>query len=561
MAQREYDVLVVGSGAAGGMAAKVLTGHGLEVVVLEAGPSIKNTDFLTHAMPYDFPFRGRGNPQVIRKDGLLAAREQTPFSGYYTKESEHPYTNAPTSGPDKPYKWTGRSRILGGRTLHWGRQSFRLAEFDFKAASIDGFGVDWPFTYADLAPYYDKVEDYVGIQGFKEGLPQIPDGRFLPPFAYNCFEHLIRKAAARKGWRMTALRTAQLSRYHRGRPPCHYCGSCGFGCDIGAFFSSIAVTLPDAAKTGKLTLLTDAVVREVVVDKEGRVRGVSYIDRKSKVERKVRAKVVVLAAGTLESTRILLNSVSRFHPQGMANGSGVLGHYLTDHFTAGQVIGVLPELVGSKIRNDDGKANGSYIPRYSNLGTRHPKFIRGYAIMVKGGSNVFPRHADLIGGFGAGYKKRIKELHPAVVRVYARGEALQIFDSYVEIDREVVDAWGIPVLKFHYKRTDNDYHMLDDAFQNLQELMHEAGAEILSEDKSLSAPGRIIHEMGTTRMGDDPRTSVLNQFCQAHEISNLFVMDGGCWPSSACQNPTETILAIAWRSSDYLAEQFRTGDL
>ena len=360
---------------------------------------------------------------------------------------------------------------------------------------------------------------------------------------------------------MTALRTAQLSRYHRGRPPCHYCGSCGSGCDIGAFFSSIAVTLPDAAKTGKLTLLTDAVVREVVVDQEGRVRGVSYVDRKSKVERKVRAKVVVLAAGTLESTRILLNSVSRFHPEGMANESGVLGHYLTDHFTAGQVIGVLPELVGSKIRNDDGKANGSYIPRYSNLGTRHPKFIRGYAIMVKGGSNVFPGHADLIGGFGAGYKKRIKELHPAVVRIYARGEALQIFDSYVEIDKDVVDAWGIPVLKFHYKRTDNDYHMLDDAFQNLQELMHEAGAEVLSEDKSLSAPGRIIHEMGTTRMGDDPRTSVLNQYCQAHEISNLFVMDGGCWPSSACQNPTETILAIAWRSSDYLAEQFRTGDL
>ncbi len=561
MAQREYDVLVVGSGAAGGMAAKVLTEHGLEVLVLEAGPPVKNTDFLTHAMPYDFPFRGRGNPRVIQKDGPLAAREQTPFSGYYTKESEHPYTNAPTSGPQKPYKWTGRSRILGGRTLHWGRQSFRLAEFDFKAASIDGFGVDWPLSYGDLAPYYDKVEDYVGIQGFKEGLPQIPDGRFLPPFAYNCFEHLIRKAAARKGWRMTALRTAQLSRYHRGRPPCHYCGSCGSGCGIGAFFSSIAVTLPDAAKTGKLTLLTDAVVREVVVDTEGRVRGVSYIDRKSKMERKVRAKVVVLAAGTLESTRILLNSVSRFHPQGMANESGVLGHYLTDHFTAGQVIGVLPELVGSKIRNDDGKANGSYIPRYSNLGSRHPKFIRGYAIMVKGGSSVFPRHADLIGGFGAGYKKRIKELHPAVVRVYARGEALQIFDSYVEIDPEVVDAWGIPVLKFHYKRTDNDYHMLDDAFQNLQELMHEAGAEILSEDKSLSAPGRIIHEMGTTRMGEDPRTSVLNQFCQAHEVSNLFVMDGGCWPSSACQNPTETILAIAWRSSDFLAEQFRTGDL
>ena len=552
---KTYDVLVIGSGATGGMVAKVLTEYGLEVLLLEGGPSIKSSQFLTHAMPYDFPFRGRGSPKKIRADGEQAARESTPFPGYYAEKSLHPYTTP----PGNPFDWSYRSRILGGRSLHWGRQSFRLAEYDFKAASKDGYGVDWPFTYQDLEPYYDKVEEYIGVQGMKEGLPQIPDGKFLPPFAFNCFEHLMRKAARKKNWRLTALRTAQLSRNHRGRPACHYCGSCGSGCDIGAFFSSVAVTLPDALATGKLTLMTDAPVRHVIVDKEGRAKGVGYVDSVSKVDREAYAKVVVLAAGTLESTRIMLNSVSRFYPNGLANSSGVLGHYLTDHFTAGTVVGVLPELVGSKILNDDGKSNGSYIPRFRNLESRHPKFIRGYGIMVKGGSRIFPGHTSSIDGFGADYKKQIKKLHPAVVRVYARGEPLQTFESYVEIDKEVVDAWGIPVLKIHYHRTDNAKHMLSDAFQQLQELMHAAGAEILHEDESLTTPGAVIHEMGTTRMGNDPKTSVLNKYNQSHDIKNLFVVDGGSWPSSTCQNPTQTMLAIAWRASDYLAEQFPTG--
>jgi choline dehydrogenase-like flavoprotein len=331
------------------------------------------------------------------------------------------------------------------------------------------------------------------------------------------------------------------------------------GCDVGAFFSTPAVTLPDALATGKLTLRTDAVVRHVVVDKEGRPKGVGFFDRQSKVYQEAHAKVVVLAASTLESTRIMLNSRSRFHPNGLANSSGVLGHYLTDHFTAGSVVGVLPELRGPEVLNDDGKSNGSYIPRFRNLETRHPKFIRGYAIMVKGGSRIYPGHADLVGGFGAEYKRRIKRDHPAVVTVYARGEPLQTFENRVELDPKVVDAWGIPVLKIHYERTDNDRHMLDDAFDNLQELMRSAGAEVMHADKSLSIPGEISHEMGTTRMGKDPKTSILNRFNQAHDVPNLFVIDAGCWPSSACQNPTETILAMAWRASDYLTEEFRLG--
>ncbi len=554
---KTYDVLIVGSGATGGMAAKVLTEHGFEVLLMEAGPKIDHSDFLTHSMPYDFPFRGRGKPSKIREVGSSAAREITPFTGYYAEKNLHPFTTP----PDNPWAWGTRSRILGGRTLHWGRQSFRLAAYDFKGHSIDGHGSDWPFGYDELAPHYDKVEAYVGIQGIKEGLPQIPDGKFLPPFKLQCFEHLMRKAARKKGWRQTALRTAQLSVPHRGRPACHYCGSCGAGCDIGAFFSTIAVTLPDAMATGKLALMTDAVVRDVLVDKEARAKGVGYYDRVTKDSREAHAKVVVLAGSTLESTQVMLNSTSRHFPNGLANSSGVLGHYLTDHFTAGEITGLLPELVGSEIVNDDGKSNGSYIPRYQNLDGRATDFVRGYGVMVKGGSRIFPGHANLIPGFGEEYKRRIKEYHPAVVHVYARGEPMPVYDSYVEIDKNVVDAWDIPVLRINYKRTDNDRKMLKHAFQTLQELMHTAGAEILQEREFLSTPGSIAHEMGTARMGADPKTSVLNKYCQAHDVPNLFVVDGAAWPSAGCQNPTQTMLAVSWRASDYLAEQARKGDL
>lgn len=556
---KTFDVLIVGTGATGGMAAKVLTGHGLEVLLLESGAAVKPSQFKTHALPFHFPFRGVGSPKTIQRDGGHAASEFTPFKGYYAEFSEHPYVTP----EGNPWDWSLRSRILGGRTLHWGRQSFRLAEYDFKGASTDGYGADWPFTYQDLAPYYDKVEEYIGVQGRAEGLPQIPDGKFLPAFNFNCYEHLMRKAAAKKQWRMTSLRVAQLSRPHRNRPACHHCGSCGNGCDVGAFFSTPAVTLPDALATGKLTLRTNAVVRHVVTDAEGRPKGVGYFDRVTKKYEEAYAKVVILAASTLESTRILLNSKSRQHPTGLANSSGVLGHYLSDHFTAGSITGVLPELVGSPIRNDDGTANASYIPRFRNISasTRHPDFLRGYAIMVRGGSQMFPAHANLIDGFGADYKARIKRLHPARITVYARGEPLQTFGNHIEIDKNVVDAWGIPVLRIHYERTENDRKMLKDAFQNLQELMHAAGAEIQSADESLSTPGAISHEMGTTRMGKNPKTSVLNGHCQSHDMKNLFVVDGGCWPSATCQNPTETMLAVTWRASDYLAAQARKGEL
>ncbi|MDA0207253.1 MAG: GMC family oxidoreductase [Acidobacteria bacterium] len=556
MAIKIYDALVVGTGATGGMAAKVLAEQGLQTLLLESGPTISSGDFLTHAMPYEFPFRGSGSPSRIRRVGRAAASEKTPFDGYYSENDQHPYS-FPKGNP-----WgSSRSRILGGRTLHWGRQSLRLAEYDFKGASIDGQGVDWPFEYRDLEPYYDKVEDYIGVQGMTEGMAGIPDGKFLPPFAFNCFEHLMKKSARKLGWQLTALRTAQLSRPHRGRPACHYCGSCGSGCDIGAFFSTVAVTLPDALATGNLTLQTDSVVRQVLVDEEGRPKGVGYHDRLSKDYREVFAKVVVLAASTLESARIMLNSTSRHHPNGLANSSGALGHYLTDHISVGNIVGVLPDLVGGDILNEDGKSNGSYIPRFQNVGSRNPDFIRGYAIMVKGGARIFPGQAREVDGFGPAYKRRIKALHPAMVNVYARAEPLPIYDSYVEIDRDLVDAWGIPALHINYKRTDNDYKIQKHSFQSMLELMHTARVEILSANDTLATPGTVSHELGTARMGHDRKTNVLNAYNQAHDAKNLFVVDGACWPSSACQNPTLTMLAIAWRASDYLVEQYRKNEL
>jgi choline dehydrogenase-like flavoprotein len=556
MATTIYDVVIVGTGATGGMAAKVLAEHGLQTLLLESGPSISSADFLTHSMPYEFPFRGSGSPSKARRVGRAAASERTPFVGYHAENDQHPY-----SFPEgNPWAWS-HSRILGGRTLHWGRQSLRLAEYDFKGASIDGQGVDWPFTYSDLEPYYDKVEEYIGVQGMYEGLPQIPDGKFLPPFAFNCYEHLMKKAAHKMGRHLTALRTAQLSRAHRGRPACHYCGSCGSGCDIGAFFSTIAVTLPDALATGNLKLQTDSVVRHVLIDKEGRPKGVGYHDRLTKNYREVFAKVVVLAGSTLESTRIMLNSTSPRYPNGLANSSGVLGHYLTDHISVGNISGALPDLVGGTILNEDGKSNGSYIPRFQNIDKPHPDFVRGYGIMVKGGASSFPGQAMSFDGFGAAYKRKIKALHPAMVNVYARGEPLPVYGSYIEIDRNLVDHWGIPSLHIHYKRTDNDERIRKHAYESILELMHTAKLEILSARDTLSTPGTINHEMGTARMGHDPKTNVLDAYNQAHDAKNLFVVDASCWPSSGCQNPTLTMLAIAWRASDYLAEQYRKGEL
>jgi choline dehydrogenase-like flavoprotein len=486
---------------------------------------------------------------------------------FYIKDSEHPYTTA----PGKPFHWV-RARIVGGKTLHWGRLSWRLSDLDFKAAQHDGFGDDWPISYAEIAPYYDRIEEFIGVSGDRDGLSYLPDGKFMPPMNLTCGEQLLRKGAEKTGRVGIVSRVAMLTGaprpWMKGRARCHFCGDCGNGCDVGAMFSSVASTLPIAQATGRMTLRPNSVVRHIIVDtKTGKAKGVACIDRVTNQEFEALGKVIILGASTLESTRILMNSRSRQHPNGLGNSSGVLGHYLVDHFGGIGASGFFHTLAGRDPVNEDGKASGLFIPRFRNLNneTRHSRFIRGYGFECAAGTRRFPGYAKnpaLAGGFGSEFKKKVRRWYTAPVFMTTRAEMLARFENYVEIDPNgVVDAWGIPVLKINIEHSDNERHMARDAAETSEEILRAAGAEVLSTGGRLTAPGRIIHELGTARMGTDPKKSVLNKFNQCWDVKNLFVVDGAAFVSSANQNPTLTILALTMRACEYLAEEYRGGRL
>ena len=546
----KYDVAIVGSGACGGWAAMALSEAGFKVIVLEAGSRIDAARDFHHRWPYQLPFHGAGQPGLLRK----YFKGSTEFNyRIMIDDRENPYTTP----ADKPFRWS-RSRVLGGRTLHWGRVSDRMSDFDFKAASRDGYGDDWPIDYADVAPYYDRVERFIGVSAEAIGLPQFPDGVFLPPMPMNCAETIFTAASRRLGWPVTQRRVAQLTKMWNNRPPCHYCGNCGNGCDVGAMFSTIAVTLPPAMKTGNVTVLCDSVVSHVLMNAENKARGVRYIERYTKRTVEVEASTVVLAGSSLENTRLLLNS----EKGGLANSSGVLGQYLMDQVSGAGVTGFLPQLKGTAIRNDDGKAGGIYIPNFLNLTKAKGKFIRGYAMSASGGAAQFPAFAPTLSGFGHDYKKHVKELYPAFARVWlSGGEMLARKDNFVEIDPEVKDHWGIPVLRIHCTHSDNDQLIYNDFFERAQELFHTAKGEITNARPALGAPGSLIHEVGTCRMGSDPKTSVLNSFCQTHDVPNLYVFGGGCFVSTGDKHPTLTMMALAARGCDHLIERGRKGEV
>ena len=546
--KKTYDAIVVGSGAAGGIAAKELTEGGLQVLLLEAGPRLDPVkDFLTHRWPYEMPFRGFDRPGDRQKfyPNQIYTDEYT--RGSYIEDPQHPYTTP----PDQPYTWV-RSRCVGGKILHWSRNARRLSNHDFKAAERDGYGENWPLTYEELAPYYDKVESFIGVSGSIENIPHLPDGKYLPPFPLNCGERIVQKLAPTVGLGMRVIpkRAAQRSRSVNGLAACHYCGSCGRGCDAGAFWNSISDTLPAAAKTGRLTIWTDAVVREILVDKNGKPRGVLFFDRASKKPYEASGRVIVLGASALESTRILLNSVSRFWPNGMANSSGVLGHYLMDNIVGPNVSGLLPQLRDREVVNEDGKASGIDIVAYRNIDSRHPRFLRSYVHEGSSGARLFPAYARTMVGYGAAFKKTVRSYYTSPIGFNTRGEMLARWENYVEIDKNVVDAWGIPVLKIHCRWSDNEIEMARDARENLLALFHTLGAEHVRVSRDLANPGAAIHDMGTARMGNDPKKSVLNKYNQAHDARNLFVVDGASFVTSGGYGPTLTIGALAARASD-----------
>ena len=454
-------------------------------------------------------------------------------------------------------------RVVGGRTNVWGRQSYRLSEQDLKGKSFDGYGDDWPIGYADLAPYYDIVEEYVGISGQAEGVPELPDGRFLPPMPMTCAETQLRtRVKSKLGYTVTIGRSANLTRPINDRAACHYCGPCERGCVTHSYFNSAFTTVADALKTGNTTLITNAMVYKVLTDRTtGKATGVMYIDRNTREVKEVRGRAVVLCAQALETARILFNSATPDAPGGLANSSGVLGHYLMDHlWVTGGAFGEFPDAVGPAASLGVGhRPNGIYAIRMRNTmkGPRSKEFIRGFGFQGGGGSS-FNLNAS---GFGAAFKKAA--LDPVTsVRLAGFGETLARYDNFVAIDPKTVDAYGIPALRITMSWGENERKIIPAMADAAVEMMEAAGAKNIHPYQVPDrVPGYGIHEVGTARMGDDPKTSVLNAFCQAHDVRNLFVTDASCFVSSGCQNPTLTIMALTVRASDYLMGEMKKGNV
>jgi len=554
-----YDVCIVGSGAGGGMAAYALTKAGARVVMLEAGPRwFASKDSKMLVPNYATPHRG-------------AAIHGRPFGefdacdGGWEIDGE-PYTRAPGT----QFSWW-RARMLGGRTNHWGRISLRFGPDDFRRKSLDGLGDDWPIGYDDVKPYYDQVDRLIGLYGSNEGLRNAPDGIFMPPPKPRCYELLVKKASDKLNVTCIPARLSIITKPLNGRMACHYCGQCNRGCQVKANFSSPDVLIAPALATGKLTLLTNAMAREVTTGPDGLATGVSYIDKNTGLDEHVRARVVVLSASAMETARLLLNSKSGRFPNGLANSSGIVGKYLTDT-TGASVGGFVPAMMDHVPHNHDG-VGGMHVYMPWWLDNSKLDFPRGYHIEVWGGPGQpgagfgggIQRHNG--GGYGKQLKADYRKYYGATIGFDGRGEMIPNEDSYCELDPTTVDKFGIPVLRFHWKFTDHEYNQAKHMQETFRALIEAMGGTpngpMPSRERGygLAAGGTIIHELGGARMGSDPKASVVNANCQAHDVKNLFVADGSPFVSQADKNPTWTILALSWRTSDYIAQQRKAGAL
>jgi len=574
----QYDVIVVGSGAAGGMAAFQLATAGVKVLLLEAGRMLDPArEYRTMEWPYasmrrgrlptdeyalgaaeynmiDRPYGTAGKFEKYRK--LLSYSGNTFTHNWLVDEKQNPTTGT-------RYAWV-RARVLGGKTNLWGRVSLRLSDYDLKAASRDGFGDDWPISYADLSPYYDKVDTLLGISGTKENLPQLPDSIFQRPVKLNCGEQILKKAIAKMGRHLipgrAGVTTEGAASKYRNR--CMGRGRCGRGCDLNAPMHSPTSLIFPARDTGNLTVRPNSTVSEVLMDpRTNKASGVRVIDSHTKEVFDFNARVVVLAASTLESTRLLLLSKSADRADGLANSSGALGRYFCEHVMGPGASGMMPMLRNAPITNDDGRPQSTYIVRFRNISDKHPDFIRGYGLQGGSGCAEYPSHAHTTPGFGTAFKTRVRADHPMPINYTAFGEVLARRENQVELDPSAKDGWGIPVLKFNYRFGDNEMKMAKDMADTAEEMLKAAGAEDIRVRRDVLTEGWSIHELGTARMGADPKTSVTNSFGQTHDVRNLFVVDGSIFVSASCQNPTWTILTLCWRAMDYLKTEMKTGNL
>jgi choline dehydrogenase-like flavoprotein len=515
-----YDVLIIGSGASGGSVAYTLTQKGISCLMLDAGPVINYTRDRALKKVYELPYHGFGKPG--RFPHVTQANE---FNGnLWADEKQNPYTY----DPKDPYYWV-RVRLVGGKTLVWGRASWRMSDYEFKCKDHDGFGENWPLSYADLAPYYDRVEPIFRVVGRNEGLPQLPDGVFLEDKSRDS-ESVTRFINALKARGIPTTKPRRAT---------------------GTLASSMNLLLPKALDTGYLTIVPNAVVSKITTDRNtGLANGATFIDRRSHREMHAKARVVVVGASCLESTRLLLNS-------GLANSSGVLGHYLFDQFYVKDTVeAIVPEARNQ--RNFKLMGGGGYVVPFRNFTSREKNFIRAYSADFSSGGTPPSR---FIPAYGDKLQKDLDSLSDARFTMTTMGAVLPRYENFVRIDKSVRDAWGIPALHIQATYTDNEFNMARDAMETFADACHRAGFEVLAKHDKMVPPGESIHELGTCRMGDNPKTSVLNKWNQTHDIKNLFVVDGSSFTSGGSQNPTLTIAALSMRAAEYMAEQMRKGDL
>jgi choline dehydrogenase-like flavoprotein len=571
-----HDVVIIGSGAGGGTATKVLADLGVSVLLIEAGPMLNISDLKEHMWPYQVPHRGAGARGQAYTGGPTGFTYSATYGG--AQLEGEPYTIAPGSD----FSWF-RSRIIGGRTNHYGRVTLRMSDYDFKPKTTDGLGFDWPISYDDLAPYYDKAEQLIGVTGTREGIRSAPDGIFNPPGALKAHEVLVQRACAKLNIRAIHSRQAVTTVPRNGRAACHYCGQCGRGCMTASNYAASYVQIFPAMKTGKVQVITNAMARELITDDSGKVTAVSYIDKADGSEKQVRCRTVVLAASACESARLLLNSKSSRHPQGLSNGSGKVGRYLMDTVGFG-MSAAIPALAGMPHYNSDGYGMHLYVPWWGWDKQQALGFPRGYHIEVGGGYGMpgigsFTGVVNRTEGYGVAMKQAIRDEYGISVGLSGRGEMIPNEDSFCEIDPNgTKDKWGIPVLRFHWKWSDHELNQVRHMQQTFRAILEGLGGRVGNTGRGggagqtatgatdpsrvpISRGGAIIHEVGTVRMGNDPQSSPLNRFCQSHQVKNLFVADAAPFVSNADKNPTHTIVALAWRTAEYLAEEMRKGNV
>jgi len=559
MAVHDYDAIVVGSGISGGWAAKELTEKGLKVLLLERGRNIEHITGYTNALkaPWELPHRGKNTQQML-KDHPVLRRDYVLYEGnldYWANETDCPYKE------EKPFDWF-RGYHVGGRSLMWGRQSYRWSDFDFGANAADGVGTDWPIRYAEIAPWYDHAESFAGISGSKEGLAQLPDGQFLPPMELNCVEQDVArriKAHYEDHRRMIIGRVANLTTSHNGRSNCQYRDKCSLGCPFGAYFSTQSATLPAAMKTGNLALRPFSIVTKLLYDRDTqKATGVEVLDAETHETKEFKAKLIFLCASTFNSTWVLMNSATDIWPGGLGSSSGELGHNAMDHHFRCGASGVVEGFEDKYIYGR--RANGFYIPRYRNLFGDKRDYRRGFG--YQGGANRAGWDRDVAElGIGADLKEALTEPGPWSIGMTGFGEILPYHENRIYLDRNTKDKWGLPILTVDCEIKDNEKKMRVDMMNDAAEMLEAAGVKNVRVNDSTYVFGQGIHEMGTARMGKDPKTSVLNRHNQVWDAKNVFVTDGSCMASTSCVNPSLTYMALTARAVDFAVSESKKGNI